>query len=993
MKKLPPEEEAKSTLPVNSTSPTIITPLKKQKRVQWDNSLKNAKALVTQSPKQTIQRPASAYHIETATVLSKELIGKFSMQSLKNRESLSSASLASVSNTPLSKISLSNIEKERNYRDRKVRQRKIGTVQTQRDKNRVECKPTRTNKETRLPKLPPIPTGPPRLMPTTPISPLVQSIKTLLSSKSVMEKPEFRFEISNEAAMFNYNLLKQSKFNLDRMLDAQYGLSATTYGSEFKSVGELTPLLGKHPRWSTLTNMLKRGSMWILDPMEEQVRMEDLTAALARGNHKSAASNEKFLAKAMTKEVEKGWALILPIEKATDIPNLTLAPLGVAKHLGIQRDGTFAPKARVTHDLSFPGMVSDKSINSRVVEESLEPCMFGYTLLRVVHRIIHLRALHPTKIIWIRKEDLKSAFRRVHVHANIAFQSAIQVKLQEHTYLLLSLRLPFGGAPCPSEFSLLSDVVTDTINDLMHDNTWHPSVIRSDYVNKIPKPIRLHPQVPFAQALETSVPNKEGDKCSADVFIDDIISVGVHQGDNLQRLIAGPCTVMHAMAHKAAGDVHLPRQDIIADDKNDAEGAPEEVKVVLGWEIDTRRLLIQLPAHKFHAWMHQVTDIGNRNTVNAKELQTMLGRLENVALIIPMFGHFLNNIRATEIKATLTQRNQRINKRTREDLVLAKSFLLKAASGVNLNLMTFRTPNHVYINDASEHGLGGFSTSGKAWSWVIPVKLRGRAHINLLEFLAQLVSIWIDIRANRVQKLDCLLGMGDNTATMGWLRRANFREQQEGDIEWYAKQKVARKMAKLVLESDTVLYRQWFRGVDNDVADSLSRDAFFLSHANHTKFLLHTIPSQVPRGFRVQAIPREIASFITSILQPLPVRQQRLKPQKPSEIALGNAGLLSSYKLEPPHSTSTVFPPSRKTSSCQHSHNQSEKRPSLQEIVQNWWREQSEPPCHMWHRPSGQTIGRTPDWTLMEKSASSCTSNCEDIGTKTVLNKSKKPCL
>ena len=86
MKKLPPEEEAKSTLPVNSTSPTIITPLKKQKRVQWDNSLKNAKALVTQSPKQTIQRPASAYHIETATVLSKELIGSPGFQGTSNTQ-------------------------------------------------------------------------------------------------------------------------------------------------------------------------------------------------------------------------------------------------------------------------------------------------------------------------------------------------------------------------------------------------------------------------------------------------------------------------------------------------------------------------------------------------------------------------------------------------------------------------------------------------------------------------------------------------------------------------------------------------------------------------------------------------------------------------------------------------------------------------------------------------------------------------------------------
>ena len=965
----------------------MITPVKKQKSqrssiTQGQTSLEIHRDI---APKET---PANANHLEAALALSHEILGKYPVKHNFQRETIASTSESSLSQSELSNLS-KNTEnrKNRNSIEDKENRRQRHSIEKRNSIGKTSYPVMKP------PMLPPLPSGPPKPKPAQPVSYLVTAVKELLNAKAVMVKPKFRFDISKEAAEFNYNILKEYKFDLDKLLKHGNGNSATTYGSEFKSVQDLEPLLGNHPRWNKLANILQQGSNWTLEPIDEIVRQKDLEGALLRGNHKSAKKNEEFLARALTKEIEKGWELILPIEKAMKIPKLILSPLGVAEHLGIKSDGTFAPKSRVTHDLSFPGTISQTSINSRAVEDAMEPCMFGHTLLRVVHRIIHLREMHPTKIIWIRKEDLKSAYRRIHVNANIAFQSAVQLHLEKNNYLLLSLRLPFGGAPCPSEFSLLSDVITDTINDLMNDSTWNPTALRSEYIHKIPESIRLHPQVPFAVAMGTSVPNKEGDKCSADVFIDDIISVGVHKNDNLQRLMAGPCTVMHAMAHAALGPTNLPHQDLIAEDKNDAEGAPEEVKVVLGWEIDTRRLVIQLPAHKFHAWMSQLTSLIDRKSANSKDLQTMLGRLENVALIIPMFGHFLNNIRATEIKATLTGKNQRINKRTKEDLILAKAFLIKATTGINMNLMTFRRPNHVYINDASEHGLGGFSTSGRGWSWVIPEKLRGRAHINLLEFLAQLVSIWIDIRENRVKKLDCLLGMGDNTASMGWMRRANFREQQEGDLEWYAKQKVARRLAALVLESDTVLYRQWFKGVDNDVADSLSRDAYFLSYTDHTKFLLHTLPTQVPMSFKVQAIPKEIASFITSTLQLLPVKQLRLKPQKPSEVALGNVGLLSSYRLVRPHSIWTVFPSSRKTSSCQHSRSQSGKQLSLQEIVQNWWREQSEPPCHMWHRPSGQTIGRTPDWTLMEKSASSCTSNCEDIGTKTVLNKSKKPCL
>ena len=57
----------------------------------------------------------------------------------------------------------------------------------------------------------------------------------------------------------------------------------------------------------------------------------------------------------------------------------------------------------------------------------------------------------------------------------------------------------------------------------------------------------------------------------------------------------------------------------------------------------------------------------------------------------------------------------------------------------------------MYINDASEHGLGGFATYGCSWVYVIPIPLRGRAHINLLEVLAQVISIWIDIEEKILQ--------------------------------------------------------------------------------------------------------------------------------------------------------------------------------------------------------------------------------------------------
>ena len=95
-----------------------------------------------------------------------------------------------------------------------------------------------------------------------------------------------------------------------------------------------------------------------------------------------------------------------------------------------------------------------------------------------------------------------------------------------------------------------------------------------------------------------------------------------------------------------------------------------------------------------------------------------------------------------------------------------------------MNLLTFREPTNVHICDASEYGLGGFADHGRAWSYIIPNELRGRAHINILEYLAQVVAIWLDVLENTATHEDCLLCMGDKTSAMGWLMRSNFRQKE-----------------------------------------------------------------------------------------------------------------------------------------------------------------------------------------------------------------------
>ena len=114
--------------------------------------------------------------------------------------------------------------------------------------------------------------------------------------------------------------------------------------------------------------------------------------------------------------------------------------------------------------------------------------MFGHTLLCIIHQIVRLRLAYPNKIIWICKEDFKSAYRRIHTNADTALKTAVRAKIGKMDLILISLRLVFGGASCPADFSLLSDIVTDAINDLLLCNNWNQRLIHSKFIHKIPKP-------------------------------------------------------------------------------------------------------------------------------------------------------------------------------------------------------------------------------------------------------------------------------------------------------------------------------------------------------------------------------------------------------------------------------------------------------------------------------------------------------------------------
>ena len=133
----------------------------------------------------------------------------------------------------------------------------------------------------------------------------------------------------------------------------------------------------------------------------------------------------------------------------------------------------------------------------------------------------------------------------------------------------------------------------------------------------------------------------------------------------------------------------------------------------------------------------------------------------------------------------------------------------KAHNSISFNLIVFRQPTKIYISDACLYGMGGFSvTSGRAWMLKLPPELVGLVSNNVLEFLAEIICIWLDILEQRIMKYDCCLSLCDNTSAISWLHKSNFCDESKA-----AHEEATRHIVNLCIDVDICLYSQHFKGI------------------------------------------------------------------------------------------------------------------------------------------------------------------------------------
>jgi hypothetical protein len=73
--------------------------------------------------------------------------------------------------------------------------------------------------------------------------------------------------------------------------------------------------------------------------------------------------------------------------------------------------------------------------------------------------------------------------------ASSVLQSVVTtIGLEDNPIVLASLRLTFGGSPCPSIFSKFSETTTNLANEIMRCPDWQPATLRSRYAKYLVKP-------------------------------------------------------------------------------------------------------------------------------------------------------------------------------------------------------------------------------------------------------------------------------------------------------------------------------------------------------------------------------------------------------------------------------------------------------------------------------------------------------------------------
>ena len=87
-------------------------------------------------------------------------------------------------------------------------------------------------------------------------------------------------------------------------------------------------------------------------------------------------------------------------------------------------------------------------------------------------------------------------------------------------------------------------------------------------------------------------------------------------------------------------------------------------------------------------------------------------------------------------------------------------------------------------SNAFEYCIVEYNNKGMAWRWHVPPEWHGVLTLNILEFLASEMSIYITIQ--QLGQASHIMSFTDSSSSLGWIHKASFDPVEEGPHDMIA---------------------------------------------------------------------------------------------------------------------------------------------------------------------------------------------------------------
>jgi hypothetical protein len=166
----------------------------------------------------------------------------------------------------------------------------------------------------------------------------------------------------------------------------------------------------------------------------------------AYGNHKTILEDIPKTKKAMTKDVRRGYNLVMDERLALLIPHLHLTPIGMVDLAKIYKE------PRPIFDSTFRVTPSCMAINDWVDPLNEPAIHFPQSFLKFCIWIYNLRISYPYQEIYLVDDDVSGAFRHAKYNPNLVALHACLL----FGFLFMSTGQTFGDSTSPANFEPLA---------------------------------------------------------------------------------------------------------------------------------------------------------------------------------------------------------------------------------------------------------------------------------------------------------------------------------------------------------------------------------------------------------------------------------------------------------------------------------------------------------------------------------------------------------